>query len=338
MRRFNRFIIAVMIMLAAINSFGAGKQESAAVKTTVLRLGNADQAGTPSGKGTEKFAELVERYTNGAYKVEVFLAGALGNTNEVMENIMDGKGVHLNWAGISWFERIANDFKIFSLNWAFDDNAHLVRFTETDRFKVMLAELEKKNLKLLGWYAFRNPRHVFSTKPIRNLDDFKGLIIRVPPQPMYQRSWAAVGTSPTQMAYGEVYMSLRQNVIQAMENPIESAFGTSMHEVAKNVVLTGHLLNPNSIVMNAESFNKMEKTHQDAFLKAAKDAGEYFSSIVGAEEENIKKEMREKHGVQFFNVDIAALAARIVPFAQEQESKNEWSKGLFEYVRSLAKK
>lgn len=228
-----RFVLMLVLAVTVVfGSFGAGKQEKAA-GPRVLRLGNQDQAGTPSAKGVEKFAELVERYSNGAYKVEVFLGGALGNTNENMESIMDGKGVDFNWAGISWFERVMNDFKIFSLNWAFDDNDHLYRFTQTDRFKGMLTELEKKNLKLIGWYAFRNPRHVLSVKPIRRIEDFQGLIIRVPPQPMYQRSWAAIGTSPTQMAYGEVYMALRQGVIQAMENPVESIYGMSFQEVAK---------------------------------------------------------------------------------------------------------
>lgn len=337
MKKERGFFICAIAVIAAFCAFGTGTQEKAA-GPRILRLGNQDQAGTPSAKGTEKFAELINRYTNGAYKVEVFLGGALGNTNENMESIMDGKGVDFNWAGISWFERVVNDFKIFSLNWAFDDNDHLNRFTQTDRFRGMLADLEKKNLKLLGWYAFRNPRHVLSTKPIRRIEDFQGLIIRVPPQPMYQRSWAAVGTSPTQMAYGEVYMALRQGVIQAMENPIESIYGASFHEVAKYIILTSHLLNPNSLVMNAQVFNKLDKQTQEAFLKAAKEAGDYFTSIVGAEEEKIKKEMIEKHGVEFIPMDTAALAAKIIPFAREQEAKGEWSQGLFEYVRSLSKK
>ena len=337
MRKFRIAVIGLMVVLLAVSAFAAGKQEQAAGPQT-LRLANQDQAGTPSAKGVEKFAEAVERNTNGAYKVEVFLGGSLGNTNENMESIMDGRSVDFNWAGISWFERVVNDFKIFSLNWAFDDNDHLNRFTQTDRFKGMMAELEKKNLKLLGWYAFRNPRHVLSTKPIRRIEDFQGLIIRVPPQPMYQRSWAAVGTSPTQMAYGEVYMSLRQGVIQAMENPVESIYGASFHEVAKYIIYTSHLLNPNSLVMNVGVFNKLDKATQDAFLKSAKEAGDYFTSIVGDEETRLKKEMIEKHGVEFIEMNTAALAARIVPFAREQESKGEWSQGLFEYVRSLSAK
>ena len=45
--------------------------------------------------------------------------------------------------GVVFLENIVDDFKIFSLNWAFDGNDHLVKFFETKKFGEMKVKLGK---------------------------------------------------------------------------------------------------------------------------------------------------------------------------------------------------
>ncbi|TET15639.1 MAG: TRAP transporter substrate-binding protein [Actinobacteria bacterium] len=299
-----------------------------------LKMGMMEAKIQPAGEAAGRFAELVEKYTDGKYKVDVYYGAALGETGDVMEQVMDGK-VQLYWCGISWLENVADDFKIFSLNWAFDGNDHLAKFFETKRFEEMKAELEKLDLKLIGNYAFRNPRNLLTKKPILSIEDIQGVLLRVPPQPMYQKSWAAVGANPTQMDYGEVYMALRQGVIDGMENPIESIFGRSFQEVASYLTFTQHLLNPYVILMTADLFNSLDKDTQNAFIRAAKESGKWFADSLGAvEEEYIRKMMRENSAV-FIRIDTTPFSEKIRPLAHELEGKGEWSEGLFDYVRSL---
>ena len=327
-------VVLLVLILGASLVFAGGAQESAP-RTRSLRMGMMEADYTPAGKAAARFAELVEEYTGGRFKVDVFYSGALGETGDAVEDVMDGS-IDFWWGGISWYENFVDDFKIFSLNWAFDDNEHLARFTDSARFDQMLDELRKLNLEMISYNAYRNPRNVLSRKPISTTADLQGLMIRVPPQPMYLASWSAVGANPAQLDYGEVYTALRQGVIEAMENPIESIYGQSFQEVAKYLVETQHLLNPYTVVTNKQWLDGLDADMRDAVLRAAKDSGDYFSSIVGAEEEEIREIFKSDFNVTFVQVDIAELASRVRPIAQDLEAKGEWSQGLFDYARSLA--
>lgn len=333
--KFNKTLVVLLVLTLSLSSvFAAGTTEAAGGPQS-LRMGMMEADYTPAGKAAARFAELVEEYTEGQFTVDVFYSGALGETGDAVEDVMDGS-IDFWWGGISWYENFVDDFKIFSLNWAFDDNAHLARFTATDRFDEMLDDLRKLNLEMISYNAFRNPRNVLSRVPISSNADLDGLMIRVPPQPMYLASWSAVGANPAQLDYGEVYTALRQGVIEAMENPIESIYGQSFQEVAKYLVETQHLLNPYTVVTNKDWLDGLDADLRDAVLEAAKDSGDYFSSIVGQEEEEIREIFKNDYNVTFVKVDIAELAARVRPIAEDLEKKGEWSEGLFNYARSLA--
>ena len=282
--------LGLVLALAAVSFVAAaGSGEAAAARTQTMRMGMMETDQSAAGLAAARFAELVEEYTDGRFEVDVYYNAALGETGDAIESVMDG-GIQLWWNGISWYENFVDDFKIFSLNWAFDDNAHLARFFASDRFQVeMKDQLRAVNLEMIGHHAFRNPRNVLSRVPIRGNEDLQGLLIRTPPQPMYVRSWAATGANPTQMDYGEVYTALRQGAIDAMENPIDNVHGQSFQEVAKYYAETQHLLNPFAIVMNLDLWESLSDADQNAFLRAAQESGDYHVSIVGGMEEEIRE-------------------------------------------------
>lgn len=334
-----RFVLIVLVVLLATATAGAGGAEEEAVvgeEMQLLRMGMMERADSAAGEAAARFAELVEEYTDGRYTVDVFYDGALGETGDAIESVMDG-GIQLWWNGISWYENFVDDFKIFSLNWAFDDNDHLGRFFETERFQEdMKDQLREINLELIGYEAYRNPRNVLSRVPIEDNEDLQGLLIRTPPQPMYVKSWQAVGANPTQMDYGEVYTALRSGAIEAMENPIDSIHAQSFQEVASHYALTQHLLNPYATVMNLDLWESLSSEKQDAFLRAASEAGQYHASIVGGVEQQIRQEWVEEYDITFVEMDIPALADKVRALALELEAQGAWSQGLFDYVRGLS--
>ena len=328
--------VALVLVLVAAAPVLAGGAEEAADAPRTLRMGMMETQQDAAGQAAARFAELVEEYTDGRYVVDVFFDGALGETGDAIESVMDG-GIELWWNGISWYENFVDDFKIFSLSWAFDGNEHLARFFETDRFQVDLkGQLRDANLEMIGHHAFRNPRNVLSRVPIESNDDLEGLLIRTPPQPMYVYSWEQVGANPTQMDFGEVYTALRQGAVDAMENHIDNIHGQSFQEVATHYAETRHLLNPFATVMNLDLWESLSEDDQQAFLRAAEEAGDYHVSIVSDHEAEIREIWAEEYGITFVDMDIPALAERIRPMASEMEAAGEWTEGLFDYVRSLA--
>lgn len=327
-------LILVLALVAVSLVTAGGSQQAAEARTSRMGMMETDQSA--AGLAAARFSELVAEYTDGRHVVDVYFNAALGETGDAIESVMDG-GIQLWWNGISWYENFVDDFRIFSLNWAFDDNDHLARFFATDRFQNdMKDQLRAVNLEMIGHHAFRNPRSVISRVPITGNEGLQGLLIRTPPQPMYVRSWAATGANPTQMDYGEVYTALRQGAVDAMENPIDNIHGQSFQEVAKYFAETRHLLNPFAIVMNRDQWQALSPEDQQAFHRAARESGDYHVSIVGGMEDEIREIWARDYNVTFVEMNIPELATMVRPLALEMEAQGQWTPGLFDYVRSLS--
>ena len=98
-----RFVLIVLVVLLATATAGAGGAEEEAVvgeEMQLLRMGMMERADSAAGEAAARFAELVEEYTDGRYTVDVFYDGALGETGDAIESVMDG-GIQLWWNGIS---------------------------------------------------------------------------------------------------------------------------------------------------------------------------------------------------------------------------------------------
>ena len=206
-------------------------------------MGKSEAPETPSHKSAQRIGDLAEERSDGRLKIDVFPGGALGSVASTIEHPTIGT-VDRYWGGISWYEKFQPDFKIFSIGWGFLSEEHMLKFMDTDKFAEMKSSLvEQRNLRMISNSGLRSPRLLLSKKPVYSIDDMVGLRVRVPDQPIYLKTWGAVGASPVRLDYGEVYLALRQGIADAMENPIEGIHGEAFYQVADNVVYTNHLLN-----------------------------------------------------------------------------------------------
>jgi TRAP-type C4-dicarboxylate transport system substrate-binding protein len=131
-----------------------------------------------------------------------------------------------------------------------------------------------KGFYLVGM-MYQGPRNTLSTKPLKNIADFKGLKMRVPQTPLFvalAKTWGAV---PTAIARAEVYTSLESGVITVMEATHETMVTSNFHEKAKFLLTTRHNFYPQPIVVNRARFEKLPKDLQQVILDSAKEAGAY---------------------------------------------------------------
>src|SRR4029078_7885648 len=63
---------------------------AAAQAQTVIKFSHVVAPNTPKGKGSEKFKELAEKYTNGKVKVEVYPNSQLYKDNEELQALQLG--------------------------------------------------------------------------------------------------------------------------------------------------------------------------------------------------------------------------------------------------------
>jgi len=140
--------------------------------------------------------------------------------------------------------------------------------------------------------------------PVTHPADVKGLRLRTPDITAWIKSWQSVGANVTAFAWGELYMALKQGIVDAQENPLASIRSMKFYEVQKNIILTGHIIDYPFVMINEKKFQELGKELQDILIQAFEDARLYSIGLTKKEEaENI--EFFKEKGLNIVKIDKA---------------------------------
>jgi TRAP-type C4-dicarboxylate transport system substrate-binding protein len=137
---------------------------------------------------------------------------------------------------------------------------------------------------LIG-YAGGGTRNIFVNKPVKNMQELKGLKVRVQGAPIWSKTFQAAGMAPTVIAYNEVYNAIQNGVIAAGENEAAGVEAMKFYEVAPNLSMTQHAITIRPLCFSVKTFKKLDKNLQAAVLKAGKEAGAYGRQVESSEDE-----------------------------------------------------
>ena len=306
---FKRTLIVMVLILTVTLFTGIS---DAANDAKILRLGLIAAEGHPVTKASKKFGELVKERTNGAIEIQVFPGGTLGGEVELQDMVSNGT-VEMTSIGTGIPASINPQFKLLQMPYLWDSQDQMIAFANSPLQDEMNAQYTKKSgIKVLASNWDQGIRHTLTKKPIKTLDDFKGVKIRVPQLPEWVEMWKLAGTNPTQLPFPEVYTSLQQGVVDAMECPLYWIFSGSFYEQAKHLILTGHIMYYNQLMINENKFNELSAEHQKILLDAAKEAGEYETELTRAIDTDLRAKMEAK-GVTFMEIDRAQMAQKVRP-------------------------
>jgi TRAP-type C4-dicarboxylate transport system substrate-binding protein len=177
----------------------------------------------------------------------------------------------------------------------FRDLAHWNKVLDADLFKGVADEVEQKAEVALIGYAGGGVRNIFANKPVRNLAEMKGLKVRVQGAPIWSKTFAAAGMSPTVIAYNEVYNAIQNGVIQAGENEAAGVEQMKFFEVAPSLIMTQHAITIRPLCFSTKTLKKLPADLQAAIRKAGKEAAAYGRQIESSEDGS-KVEALEKAG------------------------------------------
>jgi TRAP-type C4-dicarboxylate transport system substrate-binding protein len=200
----------------------------------------------------------------------------------------------------------------------FRDLDHWNKVLDADTLKPIADEVSAKGDVMLIGFAGGGTRNIFANKPVRNLAEMKGLKVRVQGAPIWSKTFAAVGMSPTVIAYDEIYNAIQNGVISAGENEAAGVEAMKFYEVGPNLNMTQHAITIRPICFSGKTFKKLPPDLQAAILKAGKEAGVYGRQIESGEDQK-KLEALEKAGklkmIQF--TDRAAMKKLADPVMAE---------------------
>ncbi len=183
----------------------------------------------------EEFKRLIEDRSGGRIAVEVQCCGQAGNETRMIQSWRTGI-LSGGFTGGSSLETVVPAYRALSLPYVFDDKQQAYEILQSEIGQEMLTELEKFEMHGLGFGSIYE-RSVASRAPIASVDDMQGLKIRVLPTPGFVEAYNALGTQPTPMAYGELFMAIQNNVVDALEISPDAFVADRFHEVVKNYTM-----------------------------------------------------------------------------------------------------
>ncbi len=223
---------------------------------------------TPWGQGAAFFKKIVEQETEGAIKVALLHSSQMGSGKDNVEAVQLGT---IAMAIASTPIVIVNPMQeIFDLPYIFISYDHAYRVLDGPIGQEIAKEMEKKNLKFLGYGedGFRVVTN--NVRPIRKPEDFKNIMIRTPESAVRAETFRILGANPVVMPWADVYTGLSQGTIDGQENPIVYAWTKSFYDVQKYISVTNHVYSPTSWVINMDKWKSLSDKQQEIILRAAK--------------------------------------------------------------------
>jgi TRAP-type C4-dicarboxylate transport system substrate-binding protein len=130
------------------------------------------------------------------------------------------------------------------------------------------------NTRLIGLaWMDAGARSVYDTKkPIKSIDDLKGLKVRVMGNPMFVDMMNALGGNGVAMGYDQVFSALQTGVVDGAENNPPSFVFDNHYQVAKYYTLSEHLIVPEILVFSRATWDGLSKDDQALVKKLAREA------------------------------------------------------------------
>ena len=122
----------------------------------------------------------------------------------------------------------------------------------------------------------------------------------------------ACGAVVTKIAFPELYMALKQGVVDGQENPIAVIYHFKLYEVQKYLALTRHVYNSMVHVMSKGTWDKLTPEQQQIIKEESKKAGQWFRDTLVKEEAGLVDQLKEK-GMEITEPDIAKFRAAMGP-------------------------
>ncbi len=309
-------VILISLMMAGMLMTACSKNEGE--QRYAYPLATASPEDTVTQIYAEKFAEEVDRLSDGSIKIQVYANSTLGGDRELLESCKDGDipFVVQNTAPQVTF---MPDLAIFDVPCAFENLDECREVLDDEEFSSLISSVyEKGGYQLLG-VADQGFRIMSTNKPVKGIGDFKGQKIRTMENPFHLAFWKSIGANPTPMSFAEVYIGLQQHTIDAQENPYEVIVSNRLYEQQDYVVETNHLPHLITLIMNDEFFKGMPEENQRILKEAAATATEYARQ---ASDDRIADRVKtiEDSGTKILKIDEETYKAIVDASAGVRES------------------
>src|SRR5215467_677883 len=285
-----------MLGLTAFTAVSALAAPTAlAQQKLVLKASDVHPLGYPTVEAVLRMGKALEAGSGGRLSIQMYPAMQLGGEKEMIEQTQVG-ALAMARVSVGPMGPMVPELDVFNLPFMFRDDAHMEKVIDGEIGTELLKKLTDHPTAGLVGLCWMNAgtRHVYnSKKPIKAVEDLKGLKIRMMGNPVFVDTMNALGGNGVAMGFDQLTNAMQTGVVDGAENNYPS-YDTGQHyRYAKYYSLTGHLMIPEILVFSKRIWTTLPKGDQELIMKSAKTAQLEERKLWYEMEEKSIKHMRE---------------------------------------------
>lgn len=305
----NLHLFVLIFLLLVISVFTVGYSQ----EITLRYSGGFPQA-HPVSDAQVYFAEELNKRTNGKVEVDVFFGSELYTYAGAIDAASAG-ALDLGYSNISHWSSKNEVFDFSSYFFQIKDLQQMAQIAD-EVIKIVGPLFEQQGVKLLHIF-YLGECGIATRKPIRELEDMKGMIIRSTSPPMI-KSLEALGATPATIASAEQYDAISRGVIDGDGTGYSTMVSRKIYEITDYIA--GPFWNPIWVAfMSLDTWNSLPEDVKKLIEEVSKDTQQKSFEIVSkADQEAIEfLKGQVKEFIYFTPEEREKWAAPVKPIFQE---------------------
>jgi C4-dicarboxylate-binding protein DctP len=309
-------MLHLLLLGAALSLAGI----AAAQTPIVIKFSHVADSATPRGQATLRFKQLVEQASRDRLRVDVYPNGVLYRESDELEALQLGAVQMLapSLAKLALFG--VREFEVFDLPYVFTDLDAVERVTQGAVGKGLLRKLDSRGMVGLAYWN-GGFKVMSGNKPITTPNDLIGMRMRIHASRVLDMQMDTLGATPLTIDAGDVYMALKNGLVDGTESTLANFRARRWDEVQSNVTLSNHGYIGYAVIVNKRFWESLpadlRKIIEDAMAEATS-----YGNALSARENNAALEWLKK-------------SDRIVVHVPTTAEKAAWRQALQPVARDL---
>jgi tripartite ATP-independent transporter DctP family solute receptor len=304
---------SAFLAAAVLSAYPVGAQ-------TLLKVGHDSPLDFPYHPAAEWFKQEVEAKTEGRISVQIFPNAQLGDEEAMINGLRIGAVdvLYLSQASLS---PSVPELGLLNLPFIFKDVDQALRVANGP----LVDPIEEKitaavGAKVAGWASVGDRYMWNSVRPIKTVEDVKGLKMRTAQSAVQQDTYAALGAQPTPMSFTEIYTALQTGVVDGADTALLDVETGKFYQVTKYLSMTRHVIQLNLVLVSEGFLAKLSPEDQAVVMEAAGASADIVTSKSKEQNEMAMTSLKEK-GLEIFEIEDAERE-KFVAQVQSVYSKN----------------
>ncbi len=265
-----------------------------AVSAATFKVAIGDAAGGTQHELGKAFAASLKEKTDGKYTADLFPNSQLGDEQDTVNDAAMGL-LDFSILAINNITPFSPSVAILTLPYMIQSLEDAKQLTQGDVGKELTENtIRDAGVRIIGW-SYSGFRVLTNSKrPVKTLDDLKGMVIRVPKNELMIATYKSWGINPSPLAWNETFTALQQRVVDGQDNPYITVAAMKFDEVQKYITNIRYLFSLEPLIVSEQVFQSQSPEVQQAILDAGMEATEHSYQFLQDTEQKIKEELVAK--------------------------------------------